>query len=686
MRARAGLLLAIGLSALAVVIRLLMYAPEIVETPLVSYTPGMQPVPVDIPGSAVLSIHGTRYVHRIKLRIEDPSKLLPRRAIRLVVATHLTQLRLEKGELTIAGTPCKYRTAPQAVFPNNAPLVFSRPEDCNTFSTVPSGDAELMVTFSTAGRPALWTYTQPDFMVPTGAVTIVDPAVPMTAGRPALRGDLMDQYARGGVRTMDLLAAMWQLPSSSRTLWLVLVTALAAVMAGAVLFPLAPLPDVAGATSAARAGVAAGLIAAGLGLAVSVIVPPFQAPDEPSHFLGLLQLSGRADAAPEVENWAMAGHFERLHSDGAERFRPIDARQREQGTWRDVHPTDFGRRSRVTWLWGKGLSFVRDWSIPSTFLLVRTSHALTFALALAIGVAAVTRFGSLPLRQLVIFPLLLAPTMPFFGMHISNHGPLVAAYALLACGIFLVVNGGSRLATGSLLLIGTGVAVTMSRSALPILPLSGAAALALLLPLRAAGHENRRDVYKLTKRVAVIVGLLLGIVLVASLWVNYPHVPPVVLLAKPPEAAYLLDVLSTAFAVRLRDHDFLLVTSFWGGFGWLDRPLPEGAVSLLMGTTAAATITTFLALSESGRGALARGGIVAAGAVASLAAYAVSTLRFSPDIHGRYLLGLYVAMLCVAWTGVLHYGAHRRWTSTLLLAIITAGYGATLCFLLSAYF
>src|SRR5688500_14778685 len=284
-----------------------MSAPEIVETPLVRYVPGMQPVPVDVPGTAVLTIDGTVYIHRVRLTVHQPEKLLQRQSIRLLVATHTTSPRLKDAELIVTGTTCRYVTVGGARFQNNSVVQFSRAPGCDPRMAVTTGDLELVLQFDTPGRPALWSFTQPDWMPVTGAISITDPAVPLAAARPALRGEFEDQFRGGHIRVIHLLAAMWQMPFSGTPLILLLLVALTALIGAVLLYPLNLLPADTSAAVAVKAGVGGGLLAFGFALAFAVTTPPFQAPDEPSHFLGLLSLAGRSAEVPAAERWAMSG-------------------------------------------------------------------------------------------------------------------------------------------------------------------------------------------------------------------------------------------------------------------------------------------------------------------------------------------------------------------------------------------
>jgi len=124
-------------------------------------------------------------------------------------------------------------------------------------------------------------------------------------------------------------------------------------------------------------------------------------------------------------------------------------------------------------------------------------------------------------------------------------------------------------------------------------------------------------------------------------------------------------------SLRLRNPDLLLSTSFWGGFGWIDAVLPTWLVIALGLVMAAGLVLTGLSIARrrDARHAIWIA-ILAAGGVMSLAAYAISNYFLNRNLHGRYLLGLYVAALATAWTVPLQ-GADRA-APRLRLAVVAA--------------
>ncbi len=691
MSGRAALvLLTCGLVAV-VTTRLIRPVPESVEVPLATYFPGMQPMAVELPGLPYLTTSGVLQVHRLDLVIDRPEDMLRHQAVRLLVGTHDTFPHLVSADLWIVGTPCRYRTAPGAQFPNNDVLTLARERSCAELRTVPSGALLLTVRYTGDARVALWTYTQPAGIESSGAIRLKGPVSPEFPHQPSVRGSFIDEYRSSGGRVIDLLRQMWQLGRWSWLLTAMLVAAAAAILLSVLVCPLAVLPAAAAGRAAWRAALAAGLLAAGLSLVFAVVVPPFQAPDEPNHFLGFLALGGRSADRAQADQWARIGHFNQLRFNGAERYRPVDARQPQEATWTDASPSDFDRRSSITFVWRTIAALTRDASLPLAFLTLRVVHAGLFGLAFAVMVWAVVAGSTAGFRHLVFIPLLAVPTLPFFGMHVSNHAFLVSGYVLVAGGVALVFMGDRKRSTAAVLLTaGVALAILAGRSSLPLLPLIAAAAVAAWRSRDTASSTVLSGT--VVRVAAAATALLLLLIVILSLFLDYPHVASVDLLHRPPAWRYLLSVLSTAATPRLRDADLLMTTSFWGGFGWLDRLLPAWAIAAYTAITAGSLIILLAIIARTRDAALfARGALLFLGATASLAVYAVGTLRYSPDIHGRYLVGLYLAGLAVCGSPILMAARQSSSSSSVrrssaLVSALLGMYTAVLWFVLGAYF
>ena len=182
--------------------------------------------------------------------------------------------------------------------------------------------------------------------------------------------------------------------------------------------------------------------------------------------------------------------------------------------------------------------------------------------------------------------------------------------------------------------------------AIVALTLSGGAVLELATkwPRRRLGAATAR--YTSLAAIGVLVFLAIGSVLI-----EYPHLPHVDIGAPPPTGWYLQRALLASVTwARLTSQDFLLSTMFWGVFGWSDRILPDSVVSACVALTLAGAVHLLWRL----RGDPERVGrliVFSVGAWLSFVGYAYTTFRASPDLNARYLVGLYLSILAIIWTG-----------------------------------
>ena len=144
---------------------------------------------------------------------------------------------------------------------------------------------------------------------------------------------------------------------------------------------------------------------------------------------------------------------------------------------------------------------------------------------------------------------------------------------------------------------------------------------------------------------------VLGALMLASLVVDFPVLEYVDLDHRPEATAYVGRALLSALGMfRLRHPDVLMSTSFWVGFGWLDAIPPTWLTIFLTTMTGLALISLLLqfAMRRSVVG-VAWLGVIGIGWAVTLPLYAVVALKYSPDLHGRYLLGLYLSVLPICW-------------------------------------
>jgi hypothetical protein len=193
----------------------------------------------------------------------------------------------------------------------------------------------------------------------------------------------------------------------------------------------------------------------------------------------------------------------------------------------------------------------------------------------------------------------------------------------------------------------------------------------------------------------VVIGFVL-VSFVGSLLVSYPVLPlsPATPLSATERVAAVLGSMATVF--RLTQPDFLLVSSFWVGFGWLDTMPGAGFQSLLVVLVALALGTLVVATAQRQEARrLAWLAIVHLGATFALLLYTLATQTVPIALGGRYLIGWYLPVLCVIGA-VLTLGSRtqapdgRRAAGAVraaaLLAVVGPIHVYCLCFILKRYF
>ncbi len=107
----------------------------------------------------------------------------------------------------------------------------------------------------------------------------------------------------------------------------------------------------------------------------------------------------------------------------------------------------------------------------------------------------------------------------------------------------------------------------------------------------------------------------------------------------------VLATMATMF--RLSEPNFLLSTSFWVGFGWLDtspKPWFEAVLTALVACALVLLLRHVAQRAEARR--LLWLVLLAAGGAIALVFYTLTTQVAKP-LHGRYLIGWYLCLLAV---------------------------------------
>jgi hypothetical protein len=342
-------------------------------------------------------------------------------------------------------------------------------------------------------------------LAPSGAPpadALIVGSVPETANGAAPQWLIVGRYvtfrAASDMRRVDLLNYLWQLapPTSAKATvgkpyWIGGVLALA----GALMFAGTFLTLRGHGHTPTGLGLGAGCLALAIGLLYAVLVPPFEAPDEPDHFLAFADLTGRPELAGQAAAWARLGHLQRIKEHDQERFRPNDVGLPYAEAWgAEVFPIAIAGRSRTAYaLWTGVGGVTRGMRAPTVLLTLRLANALVLAAALAAGVALIASQAPGAAALCVAFAFLFVPTLPFFGMHVSDFAVLASTYVLLGCLVTaLFLDGPHTHRLG--LPIGLLATLTLAggRSAGPMIVLI-AAALAARATLGTRGTRDRRE-------------------------------------------------------------------------------------------------------------------------------------------------------------------------------------------------
>lgn len=433
------------------------------------------------------SRHGSP-ARTLRLFVPSPEALLEYPEVRIIMATFERRARLERAVLEIGGSSCVYETQPGARLRNNQPLALFRGAGCNHLGNA-TGELTLTVHLLAPTRVAVWALLPAAGVATPGAIHLGAALPAKGETRSLLRGEYVEHLPYTGTRRIDLLQYVWQLDVPTFSIPGILLMAAFLFASGAWLFIITPEPRTL--RRSVSIGIAGFGLSGALGLAYAVAVPPFQAADEPNHFIGFAAFVGREGMDVEAAMLARLGHFERLQFRARERFRPSDIGHLGP-PWDDGGEPDSATRGRgVEWLWTAVAPMTRDVPAARVLLILRIINVLWFAGCVGLLFFALAQWSPTGWPQLLAAPLLWIPTLAFFGMHVSNHALLAGVYLVAGAGVLLLaLDGRDSHVAGPLIGIGSAAAILISRAAAPMAPF-----IAVLLAgrlLLGAAHRNLR--------------------------------------------------------------------------------------------------------------------------------------------------------------------------------------------------
>lgn len=185
------------------------------------------------------------------------------------------------------------------------------------------------------------------------------------------------------------------------------------------------------------AAVGSSLLFFSIGLVFLILVPPFQTPDEPDHFLAYSALNGRPGLASDALRLANAAHFERLKFRTDEKYSALDIGEPMQGGWAaHIEATDTRRSPLARRIWSL-LSPLFQTDQPGAMLLgLRFANVLFVTLCLLASLTVAARAlqpggGSVFMAA----PAILTPCISFFSVGLSNYPFLIGGYLIQAVAL-----------------------------------------------------------------------------------------------------------------------------------------------------------------------------------------------------------------------------------------------------------
>ncbi len=665
----------------------------------------------------------------------------------LVVRTEeLVEFRVSgsSGPLATAGTPSRWRLEVQTLDDVSLSLrCLIGPPTTDAAST---NGGTMAITVPVAKSPAIrWAY-------PHGRVTTWS--------------------AAPGMSRAALVASLWDRGSAAWTFGWIGIAALA-IGLGIACVPVGEMER-----AGRMAGWSMGLLFGGFGLVYLTVTPPFMGIDEVPHVFSYH--GWRADETAVKAAWDLGyrTHFARLLSRPHQKFTPGDIGMPHW--WCLDSPETMDTRPSARSAFAARVWSATRWWIqgrPAAIQIWRLRWISLLEASIGIGIAGWILAGGMPGESRAPslgWWLLLVPSLPYFGMNVSNYPLLIGLWAVVASCIARMVNHGTVTATVTGALgLAYGLALHTSVNALPMAAMVGmvmagwflgretstpptvpgdgmgaggsraigwiwfgggwvASRLvttpdfdARMVAIFAAGIPaiGRLGMWGVWLAMLGIVGIVAGIeaamakrrggrrggtppkrwigmkvasmavvlCLAANVWVEPPPTPsmheavplwdfaphqhellppaalPQLAEHNPPLRAYVMAVLrSFAGSWGPVRGDFLVSRLFWLENGYLDSLAPVWELGLLTTFFGLGLASLLWRISERpNRARCVRLVAVVEGTFATLVALAVaaSATPATPTLHGRYLIGVYLAFLGVCflgWKGLLVTFQERR--------------------------
>ncbi len=429
---------------------------------------------VQVPAAEALR-DGEATIFRFWLSSPAPNEVITHPELRLLFfhSDRLTPYAVS-GRITVRGTPCTYDTRPGARVLDLDPLTFVRSDRCRSRDGIATGELDLTMRVDAPGDLGIYARDLADEYRARGLIYVNQTEA---KAAPVAIGWFVDDRSDLGLRRGDLLNYVWTDALRSYFVWAAVAITAGLVTLGVYLFPFTPMPPEPDGRRQFRVHAAIGTFCLGLALSWSyaVIAPPFQAADETHHFAAYLIMAGRPEMREQAMAWGARGHNSRIMGRGHEKFRPRDVGAPEPVWEGGFIPVETVARSSLTArFWQVLQRCLPDATTRTVFLMLRLTNAAVFALALLLTAAAVAWIAPVSYPQLLCFPFLLVPALPFFGMHVGESALVTSLSVVFATMVALSFLGGPRAHwLGPLIGLCYAGLLVGARNSLPMMPLVG---------------------------------------------------------------------------------------------------------------------------------------------------------------------------------------------------------------------
>jgi len=432
-----------------------------------SVAAGTAPVGLELVGPT----NDGQHKYRLRLQCSGGRELARALAIEIPVSTDARGAAIIKAQLSLYGAAesmgeVVFAAGPQPRFVDNQMLVLKRTGSEGKIQSAEK--AELIISVEGQGDLSVWSHKLKNTEAPislrvSGTKTDKPETISVIYGSYTPPSPAVSSRAH-------LLEFMWS-GNASRMPWIVIGAILLASLlwvAGVVVFAASLAPERSGASTLAL-GVA--LLFSAICLVQAVIVPPFQAPDEPDHFLTFDRFFNEGQLFEESLRFANSGHFERIKRRTDEVFATVDTAKPMTSGWASsVHLTEKNRSPLANVFGGLFSKLADGRTVGEVLLASRLLVALFVSAIFGLALVVSSRVAQ-DKTMMLLFALLalMAPAISYFSTVFSNYPFLLGGFLIQGIAIILLwQSAGSpadqRAAIVSAVMAGLGTGIALCAS------------------------------------------------------------------------------------------------------------------------------------------------------------------------------------------------------------------------------